>query len=139
MLLETVLQQPGDHHLTHVFVREHVTFFKVDGESFCTAAGYIHHHTSPNFDGAIIRIQAAEEHDPQMQIKVQKRDEQFQYEDELWERHGDDVLGALILKAAQMIVHDGPEIAIAFLYDHLTIIPDDQAKLMAKKLEDELG
>lgn len=73
MLLENLLQQPGAHKITHVFTREHVTFFKVDGESFCTAAGQVHHHTSPHFDGAIIRIQAAEEHDPQMKIKVQKK------------------------------------------------------------------
>lgn len=138
MLLEQLLQQPGDHQITHVFVREHVTFFKVDGESFCTAAGYVKHKDDPMFDGAIIRIQAAEQHDPEMQIKVQKRDEQWQYEDELWDKHGDDVLGALILKAAEILVHQGPEIAIAFLYEHLTIIPDEQAKLMAKKLEDEL-
>ena len=137
MLFEQVLQRPGPLSISHVFVRDHLTFFKIDNESFCTGAGWVKHQTDPMFDGPVMRVRAKEVHDPQAEAKMKAQHEQLDYEDELWDRHGDDVLGALVLKAATLLVEKGVEACTEFLHAHLTIIPEEQAKLMAKKLEDE--
>lgn len=137
MLLETLLQRRSPLQITNIFVRNHLTFFKVDGESFCTAAGYVHHHTDPRFDNQVIRMRAKKEHDPKEKKMSELRMKQLEYEDDLWERHQDNVLAALVLKAAEILVQQDAAAMVEFLCEHLTILPEDSAKLMAKKLEDE--
>lgn len=137
MLLELLLQQEGEHKISNIFTRERITFFKIGTESYCTAAGRVVHQSSPMFDSIPLKIFAYHAHDDLQKQKDEVIAEQEQYDSELWSRHGDAVLSALLVKACEIFVDKGPAEMVEYLEHYLTIIPDDAAKLMAKKLEDD--
>jgi len=134
MLFETVLQPGSTKTISNIFVRNHVTFFKIDGESFCTAAGGIHHSSSPMFDGPLMHVFAGEAHDPAKKLEYQREIDKQEYEHQLWEKHKVQAIKEIIATAQQA---GSDEMMVCFLETVLNIEPEEPAIIMVKRMEDE--
>ena len=96
MLLETLLHERGQGEITHIFRRKNVTFFKLHGESFCTAAGKIAHSSSHVYDSSFLHTIADEAHDEETRERMQAEMKDLEVENALWQKHKIDAMKVLM-------------------------------------------
>lgn len=136
MLLETLLQERGQGEITHIFKRKNVTFFKLHGESFCTAAGKVAHQSSHIYDSGFLHAIADEAHDAEVAAQLEAKMKDAQAEDDLWHKHRIEAMSVIMELAIQALKDKGPDVMVAFLDMHLEIHPTEETiQNIVKRIE----
>ncbi len=137
MLLETLLatNQPP-HEISHIFVRNNITFFKIHNESFCCAASHVHHNSSPMFDSIPLKIFARNAHEPEAIANHKEMVEQVNSDLDLWYKHKEQLYATLFPTAVKIFADHGIEKMIEFIDHHFYLEPEHGAKTIMKKLEE---
>lgn len=134
MLLETLLQRQSDHKITNIFTRSHITFFKLNGESFCTAAGRIFHSSSEMYDCSFLKQMAKEAHDPDEHALKEAEMRDADAESDLWNKHKLNAYKVLFTMALQILDEKGEKHFVDFIDSQMEIYPVDAIEL-ARRLE----
>lgn len=135
MLIETLLKPGEQHVVSHVFVRNHITFFKLHNESFCTAAGHIYHQSSGMFDSPPLKIWAEEAHTNHGQERHAQEIDEINKQLDLWMKHKRQVYRMVLVKACEMLIHDGEEEMMKLIDYAFDITPGNGAAELIKQLE----
>jgi hypothetical protein len=136
MLIETLLQPNDTYVISHVFVRNHITFFKLRNESFCTAAGHVYHQSSTMFDSPPLKIWAHEAHTNDGQERHANEIQEINKQLDLWMKHKRQVYRMLLVKACEMMVQNGEEEMEKFIEFSFDITPSVGALQIIKQLEE---
>lgn len=134
LLLETLLHKDINNEITHIFVRNHITYFKLHGESFCTAAGHVYHQSSPMFDSPPLRAWAEEAHTEHGKTRHQEMMESVEEETDLWMKHKQQIYKKIFIEACKVMVEEGDAAMENYIDLHFDIQPDQLAREMMKKL-----
>ena len=120
--LETVLLSGGPLRVTDIETRDLITFFRIDGELFCTAGHHIHHESDKfNFDGPLIRIWAKNHKDPEAIVQDAQSMDRIMDRVSLWMKHRQSYLSIVFPLAVDILTTSGPEAFVKFVEAHLDI------------------
>lgn len=120
--LETVLLSGGPLRITDIETRDLITYFRINGELFCTAGYHVHHESDKfHFDGPLIRGWAHRHKNPEGIVEDAQSMDKIREHVDLWFEHRETFLTIVFPLAVEVLTSQGPEAFMKFVHAHLDI------------------
>lgn len=118
--LETMLLSGGPLRITDIETRDMITYFRIDGELFCTAGHHVYHESDKfGFDGPLIRIWAKDHKDPEGIVQFAAQMDDIDARVDLWIKHQAAYCKIVFITALGVLEKHGEKAFIKFIDSHL--------------------